>query len=115
MEHLLIFAAGFLALGAAPACWFYIDHRYGWSWYPAETATYLVLAVMYLFRKWTMPAFVSALVVFIHFGFWYLLFWEHPHGPAELLAPMVGCCACLVWGIYVPMARARVGATSSVN
>jgi len=109
MDYILVSAAGFVALGVAPACWFYINHRCGWSWYPAETAVYSFFAVLYLFRKWTMPAVVTILIVSVHYGFWYLRFWEYPHGSAELLAPIVGFCACFVWGIDVPVARARSG------
>jgi hypothetical protein len=112
MRDMLVSVPGFLALGVTPACWFYINHRYGWSWYPVETAVYFLLALLYLFQKWTIPWSVTILIVCIHYGFWYLRFSEYPHGPAELLAPIVGFCACLVWGIYVPTARARVGWTA---
>ena len=95
MDYILVFVSGFLALGVAPACWFYLRHRYGWNWYPAETAVYWFLAVFYLFRKWTIPVFVTILIVSIHYGFWYSRFSEYEHSPVELLAPIVGFCACL--------------------
>lgn len=116
VDGVLIYIAGFLALGVAPACWLYIRRRYGCSWYPAEIAVYLLFAMLFLFQKWTIPAFVTILIVCIHYGFWYLRFWEYPHSPVEILAPIVGFCACLAWGMYVPRARARVGlAAPSVN
>jgi hypothetical protein len=108
-EHILVSAAGFFAVGAAPACWFYIYNHYGWSWYPVEAVACLLLAALYLSQKWKVPAFVTVLIVCIHCGFWYLRFWEYPHGPAELLVPISGFCTCIVWGVYVLTARACFG------
>jgi hypothetical protein len=104
-KYLLVWAGGFLALGVAPACWFYVDGRYGLPWYPVETAVYCVFALLYLLNKWAVPALVAIPIVCIHYGFWYLRFSECPHGLSELLVLISGFCACLVWGAYVAASR----------
>ena len=114
-EHILVFAGGFFAVGVAPACWFYVDSRYGKSWYPMEIIAYFLLAALYLSQKWKVPSFVAALIASIHYGFWYLRFWECTHGPAELLVPITGFCACIVWGVYVLTARVRSDGGASFN
>jgi len=99
MRPIVVFVAGLFAVGAAPACWFYIVHWYGW--YPAESIFFILCAALYLARKWPIPAVVTVLLVAIHYGFWGLRFWEYTHNPAEVLIPAVGCFSCLTWGVYV--------------
>lgn len=99
MKPILVFAAGLLAVGAAPACWFYIVHWYGW--YPVESIFFILCAALYLARKWPIPTIVTIVLVAIHYGFWGVRFWKYTHNPAEVLIPAVGCFSCLVWGVYV--------------
>lgn len=110
----LIHLGGLLALGVAPCDWLLIRPQYPHGWYPAEMVVYLLLALLYLRREETMRAVVAIPLVAFHSGFWYLRYWEYPHSPVELLAPVVGFCACLAWGNYVSKTRTRVKPASLV-
>jgi hypothetical protein len=107
-EYILIYIAGFTALGVTPACWFYLKRPYPSRWYPAEVVVYFALAILYLLQKWPLSGSASILIASLHYGFWFLRFWEYAQNPIELLMPVVGFCACLAWGIYVPIGRARL-------
>ncbi|SRR6266568_1057153 len=96
---ILIFAAGFLAGGIAPAIWFYIVRWYGW--YPIESGIYLLFVAWYLRGRWVTPIVLAVLVATIHFGFWCQLFWEQARNPAVLLLPIIGFLSYLTWVRYV--------------
>jgi len=104
-EYILLFAGGFTALGVAPVVWLYIKSPYPRRWYPAELAVYLGFALLYLLQKWTIPKATSIVIVALHFGFWFLRFWEYEANPLELLMPIIGFCACLAWVLYVHTER----------
>ena len=100
IEAVLRWTSGLLAIGAAPACWFFMARQPGW--YPAESFIYLLCAVLYLRRRWPIPIVPTILFVAVHYGFWGLQFWYYTrHNVAELMVPIVGFCLCLTWGIYV--------------
>ena len=96
---ILTCAAGFLAVGAAPATWFFIVHWHGW--YPIEVGVALLCVALYLARVWRVPSALTGMLLAIHFGFWSLRFWEYTHDPAELLIPAVGCASAITWSLYI--------------
>jgi hypothetical protein len=91
--------AGYSAVATAPICWFYLKHRYGWGWSPIEPAVCCLFATLYLFKRWPIPAPVTVGMVVLHYAFWTIRFAEYPHSPVEFLAPMVGFCTCIAWGM----------------
>ena len=96
---ILIYAAGFLAVGAGPATWFYIVHWHGW--YPIEVGAALFCVALYLAGVWRVPSVLTGILLTIHFGFWGLRFWEYTHDPVELLIPAVGYVSVVTWTAYV--------------
>lgn len=99
-----MYATGFVALGAAPVTWFRVVPQI--SWYPVEVGVSFALAVLYLLRKWPVPALITVLMVCAHYGFWYVRFWWASSGIVRpFVVPFLGLCACLVWMKYVAMRR----------
>src|SRR5262249_9838639 len=82
-HYVISYLGGFLAITAAPLCWFYIAHTF--SWYPVETAICILLAVTYLFSGRAISLFVAIALAALHYAFWCYRFWEYNHNPAELL------------------------------
>ena len=98
VEYMLVYVAGFLAIIAAPACWFIITHTAGW--YLLEVVLCLALPVGRIFRAWCATGIPLALVV-LHFAFWGWQFWGYTHNVAELLLPMIGLSAYVAWSAYL--------------
>lgn len=111
MERILVYGAGFFALGVAPAGWVYITrHRADPTWCLVEIAFCFLLAVWYLWPRSTMPTSAAVLAACLHYWIWGQLysywFWAGPPVPPKLLMFMAGVCACVLWGMYITVTRA---------
>jgi len=110
-------AAGLLAVGAAP-CFFlsppypYYGIGLGYVWKLLldirfyELLAALCCVVLYLRRKWRVPAWGSILLLFGHHAFWIwqfrgsLYLFLQGWGAPFAVAPIVGLCSGLAWMLY---------------
>jgi hypothetical protein len=111
---LLRYAAGYIALGVAPACWSQTLSRYGYAWYPVEVAVATLLLTLFMIRRRPFPVKAALLITVVHYALWFRRYWDNSRSPLELLVPPLGCCACLAWGAaYIQ--RARPGSDSNLT
>ncbi len=76
-------------------------------WLPCEEFVAIVLVLLYLYRRWPLPAWASVLLVAGHFAIWYRAYhityaWLYPH---LLSIPIAACCSTLMWGCYLNKIR----------
>lgn len=80
---------------AAPICWFYVAHWYGW--FPFEVIACSLCIVLLTIAVSRIPIVIYIVLCALHFGFWGLQFWRFTHNPAIILFPFAGFCASLAW------------------
>jgi hypothetical protein len=114
-KEILRSVSGVMLLLAPPAFWFchyqVVGWPFGWPyrWTPVELTVVVVCAVLYLGGKWPFPAWISISLLLGHYAFWYWIPSTNP-GLADYsgpIAPILGFCSALAWGVYV--ARLREG------
>lgn len=102
---LLRSVAGFAALVAAPATWYF----YFWgsfirpwqiraSW---EVIVAVLLAFLYLCGWWPLPRWAGSALLAAHCAFWCWYFWVSLYSVALLISPLLAFASSLAWGIYV--------------
>jgi hypothetical protein len=114
-DCVLLYGGGLAAASVAPACWVYIQRRYGLSWYPLEIAVCCVLVLLYAILKRPIPAASAIVIAAIHFGFWGLRVAAYEYNPLGNVAMLIGFCACVAWILYVPNAPPQTPITSSAT
>jgi hypothetical protein len=116
-ERLFRSTAGAISLIALPVAWLCVSQLLG---VPAplpnppnvllyaELIGAVATAILYLYAKWPAPAWLSVVLLGVHFGFWNWIvsggpyFWRDPF---RLVFPLVGLAATLLWAIYISTTR----------
>lgn len=116
LQRFLNSLAGFSALLALPASWLYVTrllgqfpilHRPPQVLLFVELLAATISAAMYLYGKWSLPAWESLVLLVAHFVFWDAVcfgpyFWR---APFQSIFAIAGFCSALAWGRYVSMQR----------
>jgi hypothetical protein len=108
-KELLRSVSGVMLLLGPPVFWFCYYQVVGWPfgwpyrWAPFELTVVVVCVALYLRDKWTFPAWVGVSLLLAHYVFWY---WTPSTNPglanyAGPIAPILGFCSALAWGMYV--------------
>lgn len=105
--------SGVLLLFSPPVFWFSYYQVVGWPFRwpyrgaPVELAVSGLCVTLYLLKKWPVPGWISVILIAAHYNFWY---WTQTSNPEKAdyagpIAPLLGFCGAIAWGVYVTRLR----------
>jgi hypothetical protein len=121
-KWVLCSGSGLILLLSPAIFWFCYYQVGGWPfgwpyrWSPVELAAAVSCMTLYLLGKWSVPGWINTLLLAAHYNFWY---WTQASNPEKAnyagpIAPIVGFCSVLAWGVYVTR-RAKPWDTRDVS
>jgi len=107
--------SGAMVLFSPPVFWFCYYQVVGWPfrwpyrWAPVELSTAAFCLTLYLLGKWTVPGWVSVLLLAAHYNYWYWTQSSNPEhsGYTGPIAPILCFCSALAWIVYVARLRSN--------
>ena len=107
-NYILRSVSGILLIFSPPVFWICYYQLLGWPfgwpyrWAPLELAVAGLCLACYLLGWWNIPWWFGLLLLAGHYNFWY---WVPSSNPwkadyAGPIAPILGFCSTLAWGIY---------------
>lgn len=113
IDQLFRLTAGIISLTALSVAWLIVANVLGITaplpnppraLLSVELCAVVLCAVAYLNDKWPIPAWITVVLLGLHFGYWNWIvsggsyFWRDPF---RLIFPLIGFLATLLWGMYV--------------
>lgn len=111
-RQLLRSAAGIMILSAVPLFWLYVGQSQGWSlgWpymgWPIEFVAAICCAILFLYGRTLVPAWISIVIFAGHFGFWFWIRGNYQLANfAGPIAPVLAFLSSVAWIFYVQCMR----------